>query len=123
MSYCRWSSDNWRCDLYVYDTGDGIAIHVANNRRAGEIPALPELTLDTVAEYTRAHNAQLAAVNACELVEIGLPYDGAYFEEPDLDSAIDRMKYLRNLGYHVPQWAIEAMEQDREDRDAASRGA
>ena len=42
MSYCRWSSDNWKCDLYCYeDVSGGITTHVAGNRIVGDIPEAP----------------------------------------------------------------------------------
>lgn len=42
MSYCRWSSMNWMCDVYVYEDVDGgWATHVAGRRRA--IPPIPDL--------------------------------------------------------------------------------
>jgi hypothetical protein len=40
MSYCRWSSLNWKCDLYVYDSGGVWITHVAGRRRIG--PILPD---------------------------------------------------------------------------------
>lgn len=42
MSYCRWSSMNWMCDVYVYeDVGGGWTTHVAGRRRA--LPPIPDL--------------------------------------------------------------------------------
>lgn len=42
MSYCRWSSMNWRCDAYVYeDCGGGWTTHVAGRRRV--IQPIPDL--------------------------------------------------------------------------------
>lgn len=42
MSYCRWSSMNWMCDVYVYeDVGGGWTTHVAGRRRA--LPPVPDL--------------------------------------------------------------------------------
>lgn len=42
MSYCRWSSMNWMCDVYVYeDVGGGWTTHVAGQRRA--IPPVPDI--------------------------------------------------------------------------------
>lgn len=40
MSYCRWSSMDFKCDLYIYEAEDGIAIHVASNRVIGDVPAI-----------------------------------------------------------------------------------
>lgn len=34
MSYCRWSSMNWKCDVYVYaDASGGWTTHVASRKR------------------------------------------------------------------------------------------
>ena len=42
MSYCRWSSMNWRCDVYVYeDCSGGWTTHIAGRRRA--IPPVPDI--------------------------------------------------------------------------------
>lgn len=42
MSYCRWSSMNWRCDVYVYeDVAGGWTTHVAGNRKI--IRPVPDL--------------------------------------------------------------------------------
>src|ERR1044071_191187 len=42
MSYCRFSSLNWSCDVYAYaDVAGGYTIHVARSRRVGDIPADP----------------------------------------------------------------------------------
>lgn len=42
MSYCRWSSDNWRCDVYVYqDTNGGWTTHVAGRRHV--LPPIPDI--------------------------------------------------------------------------------
>lgn len=42
MSYCRWSSNNWRCDVYVYeDTGGGWTTHVAG--RWYVLPPIPDI--------------------------------------------------------------------------------
>lgn len=42
MSFCRWSSDDWACDVYAYESEEGFIIHVATAEKA-EIPFLPFL--------------------------------------------------------------------------------
>lgn len=42
MSYCRWSSMNWRCDVYTYaDMGGTWTTHVAARRRV--IQPIPDI--------------------------------------------------------------------------------
>jgi hypothetical protein len=39
MSYCRWSSDHFECDVYVYeDCGGGWTTHVAGRRQKNKLP-------------------------------------------------------------------------------------
>lgn len=34
MSWCRWSTDSFRCDLYIYDSvGDFVSVNVAGRRK------------------------------------------------------------------------------------------
>lgn len=47
MSYCRFSSMNWRCDVYVYeDVGGGWTTHVAGRRKV--VPPIPDLLCSPV---------------------------------------------------------------------------
>lgn len=41
MSYCRWSSDDYQCDIYAYEAEDGFVVHVASSRKRF-IEPLPE---------------------------------------------------------------------------------
>lgn len=42
MSLCRFSSDNFQCDVYVYPSSNGWAVQVARHRLESETP-VPEL--------------------------------------------------------------------------------
>jgi hypothetical protein len=33
MSYCRWSTDNFNCDFYCYESDEGFVTHIAAKRR------------------------------------------------------------------------------------------
>ena len=42
MSYCRWSSDDFQCDVYVYESvAGGFVTHVAANRVVFRMNCLP----------------------------------------------------------------------------------
>lgn len=112
MSYCRWSSDNWKSDVYAYESDAGFVVHVAANRIVGEVPPLPELTRATAAEYATASKAAHAYLDACEHRPIGLPFDGMTFNEADAEGLRDRLLALREAGYSVPQFAIDALEDE-----------
>ena len=115
MSYCRWSSDNWKCDLYCYeDVSGGITTHVAGNRIVGDVPEAPlKLLLDgTYKEYYRAYKKQSAFLDTAKHKKIGLPYDGESFNDPDYESFLDRLLHLRETGYNFPGYVIEEVKRE-----------
>lgn len=115
MSYCRWSSDNWRCDLYCYgDVSGGITTHVASNRVVGDIPEAPlSLIMEGKNdEFLKAHRRQMAFLETAEREPIGLPYDGERFNDPDFASFFVRLIELREAGYNFPDYVLEEVRDD-----------
>ena len=112
MSYCRFSSDNWSCDIYCYEGGSGFVTHVAGNRVLGDIPKTPALTKESIPDYMVAHKAQMAFFDTCERAPIGLPHDGESFDDDTAGECADRLESLRADGYNVPQYAIDALREE-----------
>lgn len=95
MSYCRWSSDNGRCDLYCYeDCAGGFTTHVAGNRIVGDIPTEPSLESPLDPGWA-------------ERAPIGLAHDGETFNDPDLRSFLARLVMLREAGYSFPDYVLD----------------
>ncbi len=117
MSYCRWSSDDWLCDIYCYESGSGFVTHVAGNRAVGNIPKKPTPTKENMHEWLEAHAAQMAFLADCKRENIGLPHDGESFDDPDAGSCADRLEELRAIGYNVPQYAIDTLRDEAEEED------
>lgn len=120
MSYCRWSSMNWRCDLYCYEhVNGGYTIHVAANRVVGDIP--PEPSWDLVKteagreQWLAMRNAVMAFVSTAERKPIGLAHDGETYNEPDLDAFFARLMALREAGYQFPDDVLEAVQGEIRD--------
>jgi len=119
MSYCRWSNDDYQCDVYVYDSvHDCVAIHVAGNRVTPPGPA-PAPIGDWwargdagISDYMTRSKAVEEWLATGTRATIGLPHDGETFEEPDAKAAADKLEYLRGLGYNVPQYAIDALREE-----------
>ena len=59
MSYCRYSSDNWMCDVYVYEAADGVCVHVAGSRYVTPIPKLPSWNDVSSEEYWKVYKEQM----------------------------------------------------------------
>ena len=115
MSYCRFSSNNFDCDLYCYeDCYGGFTTHVAGNRIKGVsgIPKLPPIERGNWKEYDQAYKKQMAWLETAEHEEIGLEFDGMRFNDPDLESFLARVKSLKEAGYHVPDFVISSIEHE-----------
>ena len=112
MSYCRWSSDDWKCDIYAYESGEGYVIHVAGRKRVGDIPTVPNILETEPEEWGEAYRKQLRALEAIPLVDIDLPFAGETFVEPTLQSFHDRMMELRRTGYHIPDYVMFGIQEE-----------
>lgn len=107
MSFCRWSSMNFSCDLYCYESEQGYVTHVAVNRTVGDIPKVDSsLFLDNTQEnfdkFLAQQKAQFEFLDTAERRPIGLKYDGQTFYD-DKDSFLSRLNMLREEGYRFPQ--------------------
>jgi hypothetical protein len=149
MSYCRFSSMNWRCDVYVYQDVAGVWVTQAAGRRRifAPIPDLPLMRLPrfggTSNHETRRmdypsrwhalgarivfgfaafwHNRiHMASLRLIPLRQITLPFAGETFVEDNPSDCADLLELLRSAGYVVPQDAIDEL---REEAVAASRHA
>ena len=111
MSYCRWSSDDFQSDVYVYeDVSGGWTTHVAARRVSFSREGLPP-----VEDYIARDSEILSRMAAAEYSPIGLPHDGASFNDPTASACADRLEALRVVGYTVPQDAIDALRAEPEE--------
>lgn len=119
MSYCRFSSDDFRCDVYVYeDAYGGWVTHVAGRRHVIDEDALPPPVEwipgdeDSVHRWFERYRQVSKLIDGAELVDIGLPHDGASFNDPTPGACADRLEQLRELGYRVPDRAIKRLREE-----------
>lgn len=121
MSYCRWSSDNWKSDVYVYEHVSGVWVtHVAGNRVVGDVPRVPRPTRENKDEWLAAHRVQMEFLETAARTDIDLPYAGESFDDGTPGECADRLEALRTLGYNVPQYAIDVL---RDESDRAAKAA
>lgn len=113
MSYCRWGSDNFRCDLYIYeDVAGGYTTHVAANRHNEPIP---EITADILKDrdaFCEQHKAQMDYLECADTKPIGLKYDGDTFRDETLEELLERVKMLREAGYNCPDEVVKDIEEE-----------
>lgn len=117
MSYCRFSSLNWGCDVYVYeDTYGGWTTHVAGRRRLFRpIPDLPFWVSNNFPNlWTFWHNhVHMAMLKFIPLRKIGLPYDGRTLSEETALDCARVLEALRFMGYRVPKSVIKTLREEK----------
>lgn len=104
MSYCRFSTNNFESDVYVYShILGGITIHVAANRITTKAPE-GGLLSDHWKEW----------IENAERKNIGGEHDGACYSCGSIEEAIEKLYELRSKGYRVPTVAFERLLADME---------
>ncbi len=111
MSYCRWSSNDFGCDLYVYEGEDGFAIHVASNRVVGNVPSVDWSSAEKLHE---TYKAQMEFLDSANREPIGLQYDGESFYGLDHENAVDTLLVLEAAGYIFPGHIITDIKEEQE---------
>jgi hypothetical protein len=120
MSYCRWSTDDFQCDLYCFATGSYYQTYVSPTRLVGEVPHLPDFKTTPWPEYQAAFKRQMDFGMSCERAPIGLPHDGETFKDSTLEAFKARLHYLRSVGYRFPDRVFEEIDKDLRERDAGN---
>jgi hypothetical protein len=143
MSYCRWSSMNWGCDVYVYENVSGYwTTHVAGRRRI--FPPIPDIGWRRMPSFgavwdkeARAatypskwhrrcahafywlanlwHRLHMFNLGLIPLRTIGLPHDGETFNDAGPAECADTLESLSRAGYVVPQNVIKALREEAAD--------
>lgn len=109
MSYCRFSSANWRSDVYVFEhCYGGWQIYVAGNRVVGDIPE--EGSLDDIDDFVKKHKVVMDFLGSAEREKIDLPYAGEGINMPTAKDAAEKLRELEKLGYFIPEGVIDELE-------------
>ena len=114
MSYCRFSTNDFQCDVYVYaSVHGGYTTHVAGNRVIYTSPLPRRIVLrDDPYGYVVRMRQVGAMVEAAQRESIRLPHAGTTFNDSTPAACADRLEKLSALGYRVPQSAIAALREE-----------
>jgi hypothetical protein len=116
MSYCRWSSDNFKSDVYTYAHIDGSwTTHVAGNRRVGleMLPPSP-YTRESLKrpDWKELYHKYHEVFGQLGFVKIDLPHAGETFKDATPQECADTLRMLRGVGYYVPEGVIEELDDE-----------
>jgi len=113
MSYCRWSTDDFQCDLYCFEHTSGYFVtYVAGNRLVYKEPLPPDVPFEDTEAWVERHTKIMEMAQEGEHIPIGLPFDGEEFWDSTLEDMLNRIKELKKLGYVVPDYVIESIEEE-----------
>ena len=119
MAYCRFSSNGWRSDVYVYaSVYGGWQIHVACRRLvhpSGELcPLWPNdpHTREDLRDYVHAERKWR---NEATYIDINGPMDGESYVCESPKACADKLEEISTAGYHVPDWVIPALRAEAEE--------
>lgn len=112
MAYCRFSSDGFKCDLYVYEAEVGYTIHTAGNRIVGEVPKIPGIFDVPPEEWQRAHRKQIEFIRTAKRELIGGDLSNNTFVERNLEDAIERLEMLRAAGFRFPDDVLALLREE-----------
>ena len=114
MSYCRFSSDDFRCDVYAWNDISGVyRIEVARNRIEWGDKLPPEVDYAEDPEgWIKRHSLVLKLAGELphtmidhELAGTGITcYDGEHFR--------DTMLMLKSEGFYIPDYTIDMIIED-----------
>jgi hypothetical protein len=111
MSYCRWSSDCYQSDVYVYEGYDAFVINIAKIRYVSDQPRPIEPPITDVKAWLAYWDATREWVRNANQQIIGLPYDGMTFYCNTSDECASFLRELKAMGYSIPQYAIALLEE------------
>lgn len=116
MAYCRWSSENFVCDLYCYETVHGWVTHVATMRYAGTPPEVDWIkdhgSPAAMALFQAQCQTQRDWLATAARLPIGLSQDGQTFVDSSPEAFRDRLLWLRSLGYRFPDYVLWEIEEE-----------
>ena len=110
MSYCRFSSDNFRSDVYVYfSVGDMFVCHVANRKISNieECPQIESPAEDPTLFYNQYKSRSNWMDNYAVREDINHELAGTTFSTERPDDMAQSLLDLREEGFHVPQYVID----------------
>jgi hypothetical protein len=125
MSYCRFSSDDHTCDVYVYFGASGWTTHLAGVCLVWEVPLPPPIEYRSVNDFTdwltrrQAISQLLEDPTTHRFEQLPSFNDSNVFHHDTAAECADHLEQLRAAGFNVPQFAVDALrEEDAHDETA-----
>ncbi len=112
MSYCRFSTDDYQCDFYVFEAcHGGFSLSLAKKRYIlNNIPAV--VSMDNVEKWVDRHKLIMSMVKVANVIDIDLPYAGEMFSYDTIEELLVALIDFKAMGYRCPDYVIENVRHD-----------
>ena len=115
MSYCRFSTDDFRSDVYVYDGGNIILMIASNKYEYGNIKLPDPINLsDNPTAWFERYQTVRKILDTLPRVPLDHPDAGKTFEYDSPGACADKLISLAAEGVYVPDNVIEALREEQE---------
>ena len=120
MSFCRFSSEDFKCDFYAYESVDGYHLHVAGNRHDRELPQSPysrESPDLPKEEYNRASREYHEALMSAPRISIDLEGAGEHHVFGTLRELRESIAEHVQRGFRAPEWLLPSLDEQMESEE------
>ena len=115
MSYCRFSSDDFQCDLYCYQSVySGYVTHVAANKLIFEKCLPPPVSMNDTDQWMARKDQIDQMIKDSIRVPVGLPEDGKTFVDETPQEFLVRLLELKKMGYRFPDNVLTIVKEEIE---------
>lgn len=120
MSYCRFSTDDFQCDLYLYeDCNGGWTWHIAGNRAQIDVASLGpkpkwEQTDMFYRKWIERDQKLMSMLSDCPRVDIDHPLAGKSGNCDTLGELLDFLIQIKSEGIRFPDYVLDVVREEME---------
>lgn len=120
MSYCRWSTDDFQSDVYVYESDSGFMIHVAAAHPIMKnLP--PKVDLTDYRNWRERYDKVSQILKNAPREPIDEQYAGRSFIYSTAKECAEELQKMQAVGVYVPDGVIESLFGEHEASDSAEK--
>lgn len=108
MAYCRFSTNDFQCDLHVYADDYGYTTHLARHKAEFGEPLPQPVPFESPA-FVERYGKVVQLFGVAKQIAIDLPLAGETFEHDTAEASLNRLIQLRHIGYRFPETVIDAI--------------
>ena len=122
MSYCRFSTEDHKSDVYIYeDVYLGLTVHIARSRYVIDRSKLPPpipYSPETIEEFTARSHLVSKILNESEMIPIDNEHAGRTYSFNNIEDCIKLLEDLERQGFYVPKTAMAILREELKENNS-----